>query len=563
MPNSSHSFHRVGTGLMAVGASAAIAMSCAKLSVAQEKPPLTQPNQASVESKGTPSGDPTPTLPAISSQTLKEAVSRDGANSPDSTGAKTGVSQSAPAQSPQAPASLDSLPPEYLNPSANPLQFPTRSEEVQIQNFQRITLQQALELARRNNRDLQVAILTLERSRASVREFRAAEFPTIGVESNFTRSDSPNAELQNQRQQSSPLNPFLGNDDDNTVSTSFDTSLQVSYELYTSGRRGARIRAAEEQLRFDQLEVERQSEQLRLDVSNAYYDLQEADSQTEISQAAVTDAARSLRDAQLLEQAGLGTRFDVLRAQVQLANAVQDLTRSRSQQSIARRQLTQLLSLGQTVEVAAADEIEVAGEWNLTLEQSIILAVKNRAELEQLLARRNISQEQRRIALAATRPQVNLIANYSVLGVLNDDLGPADGLTLGAQFRWDFYDGGAARARANQEKANIAIAETQFADQRNQIRFQVEQAYFNLRSNAENIQTAFFAVTQAEESLRLAELRFRSGVGTQTDVISAQTELTRARVNRLTAVLDYNRSLAALQRNISNLPDSQLFDQPE
>ncbi|MEW5857041.1 MAG: TolC family protein [Cyanobacteriota bacterium] len=558
MPNSSHSFHWVGTGLMAVGASAAIAMSCA-MSVAQEKPPLTQPNRASVESKGTQPVAPTPALPAISSQTLKEAVSRDGASPPDATGGNTSVSQSAPPQPPQAPTTLEALPPEYLNPSANPLQFPTKSEEVQIQTFQRITLQQALELARRNNRDLQVALLTLERSRAAVREFRAAEFPSIGVESNFTRSDSPTAELQNQRQQ---LNPFFGNDDDNTVSTSFDTGLQVSYELYTSGRRGARIRAAEEQLRFDQLEVERQSEQLRLDVSNTYYDLQEADSQTEISQAAVTDAARSLRDAQLLEQAGLGTRFDVLRAQVQLANAVQDLTRSRSQQSIVRRQLTRLLSLGQTVEVAAADEIEVAGDWNLTLEQSIILAVKNRAELEQLLARRNISQEQRRIALAATRPQVNLVANYSVLGVLNDDLGPADGLTLGAQFRWDFYDGGAARARADQEEANIAIAETQFADQRNQIRLEVEQAYFNLRSNAENIQTAFFAVTQAEESLRLAELRFRSGVGTQTDVISAQTELTRARVNRLTAVLDYNRSLAALERAISNLPDSQLSDTP-
>jgi OMF family outer membrane factor len=560
MPNSSHPFHRVGTGFMALGASAAIAMSCAKVSVAQEKPPLTQPNRASVESKGTQPVAPTPALPAISSQTLKEAVSRDGASPPDATGGKTDVSQSAPPQPSQAPATLETLPPEYLNPSANPLQFPTKSEEVQIQTFQRITLQQALELARRNNRDLQVAILTLERSRAAVREFQAAEFPSIGVESNFSRSDSPNAELQNQRQQSSPL---FGNNDDNTVSTSFDTGLQVSYELYTSGRRGARIRAAEEQLRFDQLEVERQSEQLRLDVSNTYYDLQEADSQTEISQAAVTDAARSLRDAQLLEQAGLGTRFDVLRAQVQLANAVQDLTRSRSQQSIVRRQLTRLLSLGQTVEVAAADEIEVAGDWNLTLEQSIILAVKNRAELEQLLARRNISQEQRRIAQAATRPQVNLVANYSILGVLNDDLGPADGLTLGAQFRWDFYDGGAARARANQEEANIAIAETQFADQRNQIRLEVEQAYFNLRSNAENIQTAFFAVTQAEESLRLAELRFRSGVGTQTDVISAQTELTRARVNRLTAVLDYNRSLAALERAISNLPDSQLSDQPQ
>jgi len=85
--------------------------------------------------------------------------------------------------------------------------------------------------------------------------------------------------------------------------------------------------------------------------------LQQADAQVEISQAAVTDAARSLRDAQLLEQAGLGTQFDVLQAQVSLAGANQDLTRAISQQRISRRQIVRLLSLAQPVEVSAADPI--------------------------------------------------------------------------------------------------------------------------------------------------------------------------------------------------------------
>jgi outer membrane protein TolC len=99
------------------------------------------------------------------------------------------------------------LPPESLNPSANPLLFPTKPEEVQIQNFQRITLEQAIILARRNNRDLQVALLTAERSRAALREALAAEYPNIGVEANFTRSDSASAELSNARQR-----PLLGDD---------------------------------------------------------------------------------------------------------------------------------------------------------------------------------------------------------------------------------------------------------------------------------------------------------------------------------------------------------------
>jgi Outer membrane protein len=83
-----------------------------------------------------------------------------------------------------------------------------------------------------------------------------------------------------------------------------------------------------------------------------------------------------------------------------------------------------------------------------------------------------------------------------------------------------------------------------------------------LNANAENIQTASFALEQAQESLRLARLRFQAGVGTQSDVITQQTELTRARGNRLRAILDYNRALASLQRAVSNLPDNNLFDLP-
>jgi OMF family outer membrane factor len=413
-----------------------------------------------------------------------------------------------------------------------------------VQLTKPITLQQALALAQRNNRDLQTAILTQERSQFALREAVAAEYPTLGLQTDVSRSDSANAELSNRR---SPLGG------QSLTSTTLNGVLALNYDVYTSGRRSATIRAAAEQARFDELDVERQSEQIRLDVTNAYYDLQQADAQVTIGEASVSEAQRSLRDAQLLERAGLGTEFDILRAQVQVSDANQTLTTARSQQSFARRRLVQLLSLAQTVEVKAADPIQPAGSWQLSLPQTIILALQNRAELQQQLARRNISQQQQIVALASERPQVNVFANYNLLDLYNDGTGPADGLSLGARLRWDFYDGGAARARAAQQRVNIAIAENQFADARNQVRLQVEQAYFNLNSNRENIQTAELALQQALRSLQLARLRFNAGVGNQTDVINAQSELTRARANRLQAIVDYNRSLASLQRAISNL----------
>ena len=459
------------------------------------------------------------------------------------------------AQSP--PSSQETPTPEIFNPSPNPLLFPTQSQEVQIGTTQPITLQQALELAGRNNRTLEQAKLTLERNQAALREAQAAEFPTIGLSTDFTRSDSAQGELTNRARANNPLLPL-----NSTLSSTFNSSLQLSYDLYTAGLRPAQIRQAVEQVKFQQLEVERLFEDLRQTVTRAYYSLQEADAQTDIYRAAVRAASQSLRDAQLLEQAGLGTRFDVLQSEVDLASSQQNLTRSLSQQQIARRQIAQLLSLPQRVDITAKDPIAVAGQWPLSLEQSIVLAYKNRAELEQQLVQRDISEQSRRVALAAIRPQATLSASYNILGILNDDEGPSDGLTLGATLRWNFFDGGAARARAEQAKKDIAIAETGFADQRNQIRFEVEQAFFNLNANAQNIQTATVALQRADESLRLARLRFQAGVGTQTDVLNQQTALTQARFNQLSAILEYNRALVDLQRATSNLPDSNLSQLP-
>jgi len=435
--------------------------------------------------------------------------------------------------------------PESLNPDPNPLQFPTDPEEVRLRGIQPITLGQAIELAERNNRNLQISQLQLQRSRAALRQAQAALYPSLNLQTGLTNSQSAGSELSGQAQS------FLNQNDD--ARTSLTGGLALNYDLFTSGQRPAQIRAAEQQLRSDELALEIAREQLRLDVANDYYNLQEADETVRISLAAVRNNETSLRDAQALEQAGLGTRFDVLRAEVQLANSQQDLTNAVAQQTVQRRQLAQRLSVPQGINLAAADAIDVAGTWGLTLEESIVLAYRNRAELEQQLAQRELSEQQRRAALAALGPQITLSAQYDLINQFDDDLGTADGYSLAANLRWSIFDGGAARAAAAQQEVNRQIAETRFADVRNQVRFQVEQAYANLLSNLRNIETTRLALEQAEEALRLARLRFQAGVGTQTDVINAETDLTRARSNRLTAILNYNRALAALRRATTNI----------
>ena len=446
---------------------------------------------------------------------------------------------------------------EELNPSSNPLNFPTNAEEVRVDEVIPITLEQAIQLARQNNQTFKEARLNLNQAEDQLQEALAAEFPTLSLQTDLQRSTSASNEIR------ASGGGFGATDG---VTTDLNATLQLNYNLYTGGQRPAQIRLSESQVRTQELALEQAAEQLRFDVTDAYYAVQQADSQVEIARAAVSDAEQSLRDAELLEEAGLGTRFDVLQAEVQLANEEQNLTRALSQQRIRRRELVEVLGLGQQIEVTAATPPEVAGTWDLSLEESIVRAYQNRSELEQQLEQREIGEANQNIALANIKPNVSLFTRYNVRDIIDDGsgtgTGTGDGLAIGAQLQWTLYDGGQARARAEQAKEDVAIAENRFDQIRNQIRREVEQAFYNLEANEQNIDTATIAVEQAEESLRLARLRFQAGVGTQTDVINAQSELTRARGNLLTAIIDYNRSLAALQRAVSNLPDGRLFDTP-
>ncbi|MGB2926915.1 MAG: TolC family protein [Limnothrix sp.] len=418
---------------------------------------------------------------------------------------------------------------------------PLLTGEVRADQEVPLTLEETIALALENNETLREAQLNVDRTEFQLREAIAAEYPTVTNQTTLSRADTTSGELQAEA---------IGRDDSDATS-SLSSRLEVSYDVYTGGRRSNQIDAAETQLRITELEVDRITEETRLNAATTYYDLQGADSQAAIEESAIDNANQSLRDAQLLENAGLGTKFDVLRAQVELANAEQRLTRAYANQRTIRRRLAQLLSLDPNLDPRTADEIAIAGQWGLTLEESILLALQQREELRQQLLQREIDGYQKQIALANIRPQVSVFANYDLLEVFDDDLSVADGFSLGARMQWNIFDGGAAAARADQEDVDQAIAENRFIDQRNQIRLAVETAYYDYAANRRNIETATLAVSLAEESLRLARIRFTAGVGTQTDVIAAQTELTTAQNNLLQTVTDYNRAYAQLKREVS------------
>ena len=180
-------------------------------------------------------------------------------------------------------------------------------------------------------------------------------------------------------------------------------------------------------------------------------------------------------------------------------------------------------------------------------------ALQNRVELQQILLNRDIEKESRIIVKSAKRPNLSTFAGLtaSASSVANQNRDGFEGginYNVGVQVNMNAFDGGEIKAQVKEINERIKIAETQYDDQKSTIRLAVETSYSALQQNAENISTSQGALSLATESLELARLRLKAGIGTQLDVIQAETDLTQAQGNVISAILDYNRALASIAR---------------
>ncbi|RMD68017.1 MAG: hypothetical protein D6822_07665, partial [Cyanobacteria bacterium J149] len=519
----------------------------------------------------------------------------------------------------QNPSEIENSIPPDLRVNPNPLDLPTTPQEVETVTIP-LSLEDAIAVAKGNSQQLKIAKINLEKSQAVLDEAKAALFPTLsaavtasrreeasqGLSTDASEQDTKNQiaqlessipAIENQLdqidsvlEQLNPADPTViptivsllierNNVEQNLLSaqsslessrealrdiknyagTFIDGTVSLNYNIYSPGRQ-ATINSASEQVLINQLEVQRIENELVLNVTLAYYDLQQADQEVKINQNDVTNRQIRLEGLQLQLEAQLATRVDLLNAQVELDNSIQNLRNSQTVQQTSRRNLARLLNLPPTVTPSASDAIAMSDLWEYSLQESIIMAYKNRVELQQKLAQRKSFEAQREIALAQVRPTLALFANYQMLQSYTDD--PrinsltdgnfSTGYSFGLQLNWNFFDGGAANARARQADADIARTDQEYSQEADSIRFQVERAYLQLPSQIENIDTAKQAVNRAQEAVEAAQIRFSAGVTTQTEVLDAQTRLVQAQNNLLNAVLGYNRAKAELQRAVKN-----------
>jgi OMF family outer membrane factor len=453
------------------------------------------------------------------------------------------------------PETLDSL---QAPPS---LALPSQPDQVRIRELRPLTLAEVEQIAEVNSPELKAVALEVQQAKSSLRAAISSWYPTLSLTANGLPSYLSSQEQFFDDNVSNTDSPTTGlkEEEGRTAFTEQSTAnflAQLDWKLIDPARvpQIAAARDTFERTRDAYLIALRE---LRLNVATAYFNLQRYDESVNVGKQSVAASLISLRDARARYQAGVATKLEVLEAETQLARDQDTLTSNLNFQVQSRRDLARLIDLPQDITPTAASPSRVVGVWEPSLQESIIAAYAFREELDQFILDISINNSKANAALAAVQPVLGIYNDFSTRrydgqqsqGPLTSNYYGWDmDNTVGLEARWNIFDGGKARAESRRNKQAAEASAYQFAKQRGIVRFQVEQSFYDLRANQQTIRTTSREVLSQREALRLARLRFQAGVTTQREVVDNQRDLTRAQLRYVTALADYNISIAELRR---------------
>lgn len=357
-----------------------------------------------------------------------------------------------------------------------------------------------------------------------------------------------------------------------TTSRGASAGLQLDYDLLDF-RRPPSVAAVKARLTSLRNTYGSQLRQLQLQVSEAYYQLQQADQTVRIQEAAVRNDAVILADARDLKRAGLAPRLDVLRRLAIEAGDRQLLIQAEADRTVARRQLAVLLRLGPQDTPLASDPITLLPPWPLDLEASLRAAVDDNPELDALLASRTALLRQRQATRAGLLPRLALVAGAGVGtgtartddirlgggGCCDSTLLPLQNTrsgdwSLGLNLNWLLFDGGTIAAQARSLERQAAAVQQQLTARRDVIQLRLETAFVNHTASLARLEAAQQEVAAGLEAFRDVRLRYQSGLSSETDLSVTQERLISSLLRRLQATVGVNLTYARLLRELLPVP---------
>jgi len=465
-----------------------------------------------------------------------------------------------------------------------------------------LSLVEALDIAEKESETVGAARAGIQAARGEQRRARSELFPQLSGSASYTRTletqfaalaeeDSPGgppppsscptflpnsaatpderlAALEDAVECSSALDPF-GSFADLPFGqqNQWSFGLSLSQNLFTGGRILGQNRIAAANRRRAETELTAQQAQLVLDVTTAYYDAVLSDRLVTIAEASLDQAERTLKDVRLARQVGTQPEFDLLRAEVSRDNQRPVVIQRRTSRELAYLRLAQMLnlpldevlvlttSLGDTAEVQGPPVVPIAA----VAQASPDTTVDQRAPVRQAAENVRASQGQLAVARSQSLPSVVVSSQYAKLNFPEDALPSGQFLTdwtVGVTLRLPLFTGGRLSGERMIARAGVDQARLRLRQVEEQARLDARTTIATREEAEARWAASTGTVRQAQRAYQIADIRYREGISTQTELSDIRLQLQEAQANRAQAARDLQVARVRLAL-IKDLPIDQ------
>lgn len=409
-----------------------------------------------------------------------------------------------------------------------------------------LTLDKAIEIGLQNSKQLHSSLMKVKSSEAKVKEVSALRLPSLKLNAGYRRLSEVDPFIINTPFGSFPIAPGIFDN--------YSVQVSVFQPLFTGFRLVGNINLNEELSNATKEEFNKDKSELLFNIKNSYWGVFKAMQFKKVMDETVAQIKAHVEDAKNLEKAGMLTKNDILKIEVQLSNAIYQQLEAENAVKLAMTALNNVMGIPLNTQIEIVSDVNLNEYKTEELSKLVNVAIENRPEVKAADSRVKASEAGVTLAKSSWYPQLSLYANYyyskpnqRILPTQNRFDGTWDaGINLSMNL-WDWLT---TKHQTDQAEAQLAQAIDGIGLIKDGITLEVTQNYLSLTQANKKIEIAKLIVTQAEENLRVTSQKFRNGLATSSDLIDAEAALISAKTNYTTSIVDYELVKAKLEKSL-------------
>lgn len=349
------------------------------------------------------------------------------------------------------------------------------------------------------------------------------------------------------------------------IDNSHSNSITASLPIFTGGELQGQIGQAKANYRSMLSAEEQAYNEMKETATTGYFNMLNATNMKALRQESVDRLQAHLDNVIAQYNVGIVARADVLRSEVELANAQQNYITASNEYDVAEATLNNIIGTPLGTTLLLKDRLQYEPYEN-DMAYCLAYSEQHRPELKQAEYAIDSAEAALVVARSGHMPKVYANASNNWGGNGSDWPGDDDeNWSVGVTASMNVFDSGVTWSKIHAAQENLAKAKESQRQIKDNVELEVRTDYLSMREAEKRITTAQVAVASAEEDYHIAVVRYQAGVGTNIDVMDAQEALTQAKTNYYQALYNYNTSKAALNTSMGvgvPVPEPRTFPEP-